>query len=581
MILQALYKYYETLVGKGELSRPGWDRNFKVSFALELDDGGRLINVLDLREEGTIGKKTALMPRVMEVPAHKVRTVGIASNFLCDNSTYILGADGKDREKDRKRALDCFSDCAGLHRQILSTVDSPAAKAVLGFFEHWTPETAPEHPLLAPRWKDISGNANLVFFYNMRAVTEDPDIKAAWQRYYDAVDPDAFISQCLVTGEEQPIAATHPMIKGVMGAQSSGAALVSFNAPAFCSYGHEQNFNAPVGKCAAFGYTAALNYLLADREHCRVIGDTTVVCWAEHGERAYQDFGLNALYGSDNSISDEDLAALLNKLARGEAINWNNTELDPGEHFFFLGISPNAARLSVRFFLRDSFGNFVRNIERHYEDINIVRPAFDTTENLPLWRLASETVNQNSRNKSASPQLAGDLLRAVLMGTPYPATLINGVQLRIRAEHEITRGRAAIIKGYYRRANVPCEKEVFTVQLNEESNYTPYVLGQLFSVLEALQEAANPGINATIKDKYFNSASAAPANVFPVLISLGQKHMRKLDIGQKTYYDKQITRLLGMMTEEFPTRLTLPQQGAFQIGYYHQTQKRYTKKEDK
>ena len=166
-------------------------------------------------------------------------------------------------------------------------------------------------------------------------------------------------------------------------------------------------------------------------------------------------------------------------------------------------------------------------------------------------------------------------------GTPYPATLLNGVMLRIRAEREITRGRAAILKAYYlRRPHPLCPKEVLTVSLNESSTDTAYTLGRLFSVYEAVQQSANPGINATIKDKYFNSAAAMPASIFPVLNNLYQKHLRKLEAGQRVYYDKQIMALKSILGESYPARMTLAQQGSFDLGYYHQTQKRYTKKEE-
>lgn len=123
------------------------------------------------------------------------------------------------------------------------------------------------------------------------------------------------------------------------------------------------------------------------------------------------------------------------------------------------------------------------------------------------------------------------------------------------------------------------------MSLNPDATNTPYILGRLFSVLEAIQESANPGINATIKDKYFNSAAATPAVIFPVLTNLSQKHLKKLrgtNRGLTIAYEKQLTELYSKLAEtEYPTRMNLPQQGAFQLGYYHQTQARYQKKEEK
>ena len=582
MILQALTAYYEAMLKKDIVAPPGWDGAFKVSFWLELNDSGELIDVIDQRHDEPRGKKTVLVPLPMSVPAHVKRSSGVAANFLCDNSSYILGADEKGKPE---RAVQCFEACAALHHTLLDGVDSPAARAVLAFFDTWQPELSAAHPLLAEHWKDITDNANLVFCYDYadgrRTVTEDPAIKDAWQRHYLNTDPDAVMAQCLVTGQTAPIAATHPAIKGVPGAQSSGAALVSFNAPAFCSYGHEQGGNAPVSEYAAFAYTTALNTLLADRDHCKIIGDTAVVCWAENADNAAADLGMDAIFGipEDRGVQESDVTAALKALAAGKSCDWLDGLILPDQHVYFLGLAPNAARLSVRFFLRDSISRFAEHINQHREALEIVRPANDPREDLPVWKLVRETVNMKERNPSPAPQLAGDLMRSILTGSRYPATLLNGVTLRIRAEREITRGRAAIIKAYYtRNRSKYCPEEVLTVTLNDESEYLPYVLGRLFAVLEAVQDAANPGINTTIKDRYFNSACATPAVIFPTLIKLAQKHLQKLDTGKSIHYNRQLTALMGMIHEGFPARMTLPEQGAFQLGYYHQTQKRYEKK---
>ena len=238
--------------------------------------------------------------------------------------------------------------------------------------------------------------------------------------------------------------------------------------------------------------------------------------------------------------------------------------------------------MSVRFFPHDSLKQFAAQIRAHEAALEIVRPAYEPHARLSLWELARETARQGSDGKYGDPppQLPGDLLRAVLTGGRYPATLLNGVTLRIRAEHKITHGKAAILKAYYTRNVSPLvPKEVLTVELNEQSCYQPYVLGRLFAVLEAVQDAANPGVNTTIKDKYFNSACAAPSVVFPTLINLAQKHLQKLGQGSKFFYSRQLTELMGKMTQPYPAHMTLPEQGAFEIGYYHQTQKRYEKKD--
>lgn len=586
MILQALTAYYEQLVRQGKLSAPGWDDSFKVSYELRLNDAGQLLRVVPLLTEKTVGKKTVLAPRAMRVPAHVKRASGIAANFLCDNSTYLLGADEKGKPE---RSADCFKACAKLHHTILDGVDSPAARALLAYFDSWDPAQAAAHPLLAEQWKEITGNANLIFGYEAADhshsfVNDDPAIQNAWQAHYNDRSADSDMGQCLITGKYAPIERTHPNISGVPGAQSSGAALVSFNAPAFCSYGHEQGDNAPVSKYAAFAYTTALNRLLADRNHCKHVGDTTILCWAENAEPVYQDAMSMFLFGADEAagIQESDVQAALKRLSAGQTVPFLEKELSPDQHFYLLGLAPNAARLSVRFFLRDTFGSFAQNLQKHAEEMEIDCSEKEKFRTLPIWAVVNETTRTvPGQPAKPSPQLAGDLLRAVLTGGRYPATLLNGVTLRIRAEQTVTRGRAAVIKAYYLR-NYPTElnKEVYTVSLNETTN-VPYLLGRLFSVLEAVQKAANPGINTTIKDRYFNAACATPGMSFPTLLRLSQKHLRKLNDGLATHYDKQITELMAQLPESgFPARLSLPDQGKFTIGYYHQTQKRYVKKNE-
>ncbi len=577
MILQALVSYYETLAARGELPQPGW-APVKVSYVLNLDDQGDITTVVCIKEEVTRGKKKALVPQIIQLPAPVKRTVGVTANFLCDNSSYILGADKKGKPK---RSLECFQACKTLHETLLVSVEEPAARALLSFFDHWQPEKLTEHPAFAHQdMEDLLASANLIFRYRGRYLHEIPAIRQAWQDYYNnSQDSQQF--PCLVTGKLAPVAQLHPSIKGIYGAQSSGASLVSFNAPAFCSYDREQGLNAPTSQYAAFAYGAALNYLIAT-QNTRV-GDVTLLFWAESGEDAYADALKQFSFGDeDDQYKEEDLKGLMESLAEGADVEWDGTRIDPNMTFYILGISPNAARLSVRFFLRNSFGQFIRSVKAHYDRLEIVRPSFDPFDNIPVWRMLKETVNPNSREKKPAADMAGDTLRTILTNTPYPATLLNGVTLRIRSDREMNRTRAAILKAYYLKNSNPfVPEEVLTVSLNQDSNHEAYVLGRLFSVLEAIQSDANPGINATIRDKYFSSASATPGVVFPTLVNLAQKHLRKLDEGKKIFYDKQLTELMSKLGETYPNRMNLPQQGAFQLGYYHQTQYRFTKKEDK
>ena len=581
MILQALTQYYEDLLRLGKINRPGWSKQ-KLNYSLLLSEEGELLQLLHLQQEVQRGNKTVLGPQEMWVPSPVKRSSGIRPNFLCDTSSYLLGVDGKGKAD---RSIDCFAASKALHLHLLREVDSPIARAIVRFFEHWDPSQAASHPVLQEDWEELLKGGNLTFSLGEQFTAQDPAIADAWTRHYEDSSDDAEPIRCLVTGQPGTLARLHPSIKGVAGAQSSGASLVSFNAPAFCSFEHEQGANAPVSDYAAFAYTTALNTLLADRNRVSRVGDTTILCWAAGGESAYQDCFLMSIF--DDSYTENDILNTLHHLSKGESIQWDDTRLSPDTRFYVLGLAPNAARLSVRFFWQNSFGALARNLERHYQRLEIIRPSFDKFPTLSIWRLVLETVRKvPGRAPEPHPRLAGDLLLAVLNDTLYPATLLNGVELRIRAERSVSRGQAAILKAYYTKYLEQFQpdspmKEALTVQLNEQTNYLPYLLGRLFAVLEGLQQRANPGINTTIKDRYFNSASATPAIVFPQLINLAQKHLNKLDGGLAVYYDKQITELSSRITQTLPTRMSLAEQSAFQLGYYHETQRRYTAKAKK
>ncbi|MGN1002942.1 MAG: type I-C CRISPR-associated protein Cas8c/Csd1 [Oscillospiraceae bacterium] len=573
MILQALTQLYEDLVARGALFPPGWSYA-KISCALCLDESGQLLQTIPLLEEEAVSpKKTVLRPQKKPLPAAVTRTVGILPNFLWDNSSYILGVDDKGKPE---RSKECFLACRDLHHRILDGVDAPAARAILGYFDSWQPEQAAGHPALQACWEELMKGGNLLFRVNGQEAQEDPAIRAAWENHYNRSSGPQ--SQCLVTGKMDTPESVHPTVKGVAGAQSSGAAVVSFNAPAFCSYGKEQSMNAPVGKYAAFAYTSALNYLLSERDNVQRIGDTTVVCWAEGADPVYRKYAGSLLFGNapPQGLTDDTLRSAVKRLADG--LPCEELALDPNRTFYILGLSPNAARLSVRFFYRNTLGAIMRNVNDHHGRMEIVGNPFSV---MPLWAVLRETVNLHTTDKSPSPVMAGAVARAIFSGTPYPASLLEATMLRIRAERDITPGRAAILKAYYlKNPSQQCPEEVLQVSLNENSTNVPYTLGRLFAVYEAVQERANPGINATIKDKYFNSAASTPATIFPILDNLCQKHLRKLEPGLRVFYDRQICVLKSVLEETNPMRLTLPEQGSFNLGYYHQKQARYTKKED-
>ncbi len=589
MILGALVDYYEILAKAGQISRPGYCKA-NVSYALDLAEDGRLIGVMPLKREVQRGKKTVEVPRLIEVPEQAKRSVGVCSNFLCDNSGYVLGIDNKGKPE---RTRQCFEAFKKLHHDVLDGVDSVPAKAILRFLDAWEPDTAKECAALQDEYEALTAGANIIFqVAGLGCAQDDEAIRQAWERHTASREETA-VMQCLVTGQTAPVARLHPSIKGVKGGQPTGVSIVSFNDRAYESYGHEkqQGLNAPVSESATFAYTTALNYLLADTEHKQTYGDTTVIYWAESSKPIYRDLASFFL-SPEPLIEDQNseerkvdkgkeklLGGIFESLVEGEAVAEGvDKQFDKRTRFYVLGLAPNAARLSIRFFLSGEFGGFLDNLAAHHRALDIERSPKDHPY-LPLWRLLLETVSPKSKDKASSPLLSGAVLRSILSGDPYPDALFSNVLLRIRADHDVSRSKAAIIKAYLLRYKKEYKEEA-TVSLNEQSGNPAYVLGRLFAVLEKAQQDANPGINATIKDRYFTSACATPASVFPVLLRLAGHHTSKAKFGYVS--ERKIRDLLDKLDVEnnpYPAHLGLPDQGVFILGYYHQLKANYTKKD--
>ena len=581
MILQSLMQYYESLAEKGKVPCMGWC-HAKVSCAVELDEDGQVKAIIPLKVSEMFGKKEVLVPQQMNVPQMVVRSSGISANFLCDNSKYMLGIDSTGTSQ---RIKECFMAARDKHCSILQDSKGRMAKAIIRYFEQWNPDNADVNPVIKAHWEDLTDGGNLIFCMESDYAQEDEEIKKIWNIYQDN-NSGLVDGICLVTGEKAEIARIHRGIKGVPGAQSSGAALVSFNAPAFESYGKEQSYNAPVGKKAEFAYTTALNYLLSEKKYTFQLGDSMVIYWAESAQTQYQDI-FKSFFNS--SIDNQkELEKVFTNLKNGLAVDIDDVRIDLNQRFYILCLAPNAARLSIRFYYQNSFGNILENLSRHYERMSIVKPEWGK-DYLSIQEMLMETVNKKSKDKKPVSNMATLVLRDILVDDRYPTSLYTGVLTRIRAEQGgITYGRAAIVKAYLIKNYNMKEGEKY-MGLNENCNEQAYVLGRLFAILELVQKDANPGINSTIKERYFNSACATPASVFPILIKLKNSHLKKIErssTGLKIQYEKTITELMGKLNIAetqigFPRRLSLEEQGKFMLGYYHQIQKRYEKKEDK
>lgn len=572
-MIQSLIKYYENLG-----NTDGWN-DLPVKYTLVIDENGQLKDVVFVGGQEEIKGKTRDVAAFMLLPAHTKRTSGVLPNFLADKTDYLLGV----LEGDEKKALKRYEACKQLHLDILKDANSECAKALKCFYENWQPEKWLNYPCLTEKIKELSKETNVVFRCDFHGRVgqyphEDDEIKTAWDSYYARREGNEAAegqrSVCLATGKVGPVERVHPGIRGIGGNESS---LVSFNNSAFSSYGKEQSYNAPMSKYAAFAYTNAINTLIKEMDSHFHMGDTMVLFWAENGGEGFgslfEDFALNgkAFY------SKEDLREKVSQICQGIVTEYDDQLIDPDREFYILGLDPAKGRLSVSFFLKGTFGRFIRNIQAHCERTTIVG-----CEGLSVQGMLDAMKNTKSSDKTVHRNLRVETFKAVINDTFYPAAILNSVQMRIMAEHDITPQRAAIIKAYYmknKNKNVP--EEVLTMSLNRQSTNIPYNLGRLFAVLEDVQKKA---INvtdstATIASRFFSSASSTPSQVFPSLINLAQNHLAKLDEGLRIYRDKEITEILDAMGEEWPKKLDLAQQGAFQLGYYHEKKDLYTKKE--
>lgn len=612
MILQSLYNYYQVLLQENEVAEPGYS-NALVSHAVNISKQGDLLDIIPLYVPAQQGKKDR--PRRLNVPEQFTRA-GTAPKpyFMCDTSAFMLGVP-EQKEKDTQYGLRRFEAFRQHNIEILSKVDSPFAHAVVAYLQTHDPKKAKDNVVIARHLEDLVQGNYLIFYIEGKDALSDPKIKRAWEDY--ALGREALEMQCLVTGEVEPIARTHPAIKGVRDAQSRGALLVSFNLDAFTSYGREQGANSPVSRRVASGYGVALNYLLSEQNPNRpiLLGDATVVYWADTADKRYQSAFyafLNPEYQQEQGEEEEteeakgkrkrakekekQMGEWADTVRQGKAIDLAKLreELDGNTRFYVLGLAPNSSRLLIRFVLTEPFGVFAERIMQHYEDVKIDREhpnqrKYITPSQILRECIPSSITDPKSRQKllkSSWSLLGGAFMRSILTGAPYPEGLYAAFINRIRHDTDETNDegrrrnvkinyiRAAYIKAHlirkYRRQGNNPYQEALQMSLNESYTHPAYVLGRLFAWLERAQRAAlGQNINATIKDRYFTSACASPASVFPILLRLSHHHLEKAEYGK--YFERQIEGLLATLeAKPFPAHLTLDEQGIFILGYYHQ-----------
>ena len=569
MILQALDAYYRRKQADPDPAKrlPAFGLEDKeIPFVLEIAIDGKLLNLADTRS--AVGKKK--IGQRFLVPQGVKKTSGVAANLLWDTAEYVLGIDTRGNPERVAEQHAAFR--ARIEALPEDVRQDDGILAVLAFLDTFRLEWLATFPALA----DIQASNPVISFRlhgDVELVCQRPVVVAATAHQAE----DASDGVCLVSGAPAAIERLHPAIKGVWGAQTSGANIVSFNLDAFNSYGKAQGANAPLGKAAVFAYTTALNHLLARDSRQRIqVGDTSTVFWAEEShtlETAMPDlFGEPPKDSPDRNT--DAIKALYASVASGQfSVGGPNTR------FHVLGLAPNAARISIRFWETSTAAELAKRIAQHFDDIAVARAPHDP-EHLSLFRLLTGLALLNKAD-NIPPNLGGEVMRAILEGLPYPATLLNLAVARCRAEQKPTYARAAAIKASlnrFIRFRNSAEKE-FTPMLDPTNTNPAYRLGRLFAALEKIQEDASPGLNATIRDRYYGAASSTPAAVFPTLLRLSKHHLGKLNAGLAVNRERLIGEIMnGFDAATFPPRhLALPDQARFALGYYQQRQSFFTK----
>ncbi len=571
MILQALADYYDRQ--KADLPPFGYELNERIPFTIVLNQEGKFLDL----EDNRIGEGKKKRPRPFFVPQSQKRT-GTKSwqtaFLLWDHLGYVLGYDPEDPESAKKQHRSFQERLAKIFPD--SDLDT-GVNAVLKFLKTGDFSSLYQHPA----WTEIKNTPSNITF----RLEGDLCLVCQRQKVQEAIikldsDNKAGTARCLITGKINSIARLHTAIKGIRGAQMAGADLVSFNFGAACSYGKtfaDRGANSPISEYAMFAYTTALNYLLrANSRQKLLVGEDTFVFWAERPNQVEELFADWLQPDPDDPTRGTEAIATLYKAPIKSGI----CPLDQDDtRFFVLGLSPNNARLAVRLWNVSTVRELATNVRQHFEDLAIIRSPHDP-EFLPIWRLLVATAAQG-KSENIPPLLTGEVLRAILNGTPYPQMLLATTLQRIRAEQgTVSYVRAALIKAILIRNSrfyKSIQQEV-TVSLDPENTNIGYRLGRLFAVLERTQALASGDLNATIRDRFYGAASSTPVTVFPYLMNkLMPHHLNKLTTGQKIWLENLIGQILEAATQ-FPTNLSLDDQGRFAIGYYHQRQDFFTKK---
>jgi CRISPR-associated protein Csd1 len=574
MILQALKEYYDRKLNEGLIAQDGWIMG-GIDFLIDLDLEGNIQDIEDLREfEGK--KKVSHLFYIPNIgnQALKHSNSGKDANLLWDNASFVfgLGDKGDLRLQSMIDAIDKWIGEASdqgiiaVRRFLVKGLENRSHfDYALSYLEYGE--------LLKKGTVKISFRVPQT---NYPVVFQSPIVTNALKRIGNQSEEKSdILGTCLVTGEKNvEIELTHPVTKGVWRAQPAGACIVSFNKEAFNSYGKNQSLNAPVSKITASQYGKALNNLLDSQRQCIHIGDASIVFWSEKQSSFESDFSFFFIEPEKDNpdVGTHKVKALFESISTGAYL-----DDDSNIRFFILGLAPNAGRIAIRFWHVGTISEFATKIKQYFEDFSIIKPS-NELKFYPIWRILAN-IAKKDESKNIPPNLAGEFMRTIFNGTPYPETLLQAAIRRIHSdtENRVKPIRAALIKAYLNRYYRFYPKQNFkevNMELDISQPSIGYQLGRLFATLEKIQEKANPKINSTIRERFYGSASSTPQIVFPILLRLKMHHFAKLDKGAVVYYEQVLGQIMTRLND-FPASLCLHEQGLFAIGYYHQRQEFY------
>lgn len=605
MILQSLTQLFERI--QAEDDNPYGVPTFgytvqNISFRIILNPDGSVIDIQDARDTITETSKTGRtkmkqVPKSTLLPDLGGRSRNTKANFLYDKLSYLTAFD---KDPDRSAlAKEHFDAAKARHLEWREAIPHPEYQAVCAFFENFNKE---DHLDKLNEITKLGANPVGVFrvIPSHKDVHDLQEVKRFWAIHGEAIKADGeekFEGICLVTGELSAIARKHePTLKGF---GQDSPLLVSFNDNAYTSYDKSQSYNAPVSESAVFAYCNALNALLAgpqSHRHHIMIGDTNTLFWTEKKTSTESLFAkiLNGgisleteITTTENQAKHREIQALLTMLRLGGGTSLNELKDNPDTKFYILGLAKmNKSRVAVRFWHVSTIGQMLENLQDHYQNLALTRKK----DSHPFWepefpsaqRILEETA-RNRERKAIAPLLGGQLMQAILNRSPYPHTLFQGILNRLKVVEKDQQGKtiervpylkAAILKAILIRNF----NQTIEMSLNTQRTEPAYLLGRLFAALEKTQEDALGKLNAGIRERFYSSASATPGSVFPRILRTYQHHLSKLEGGMKTNRERLIQAIHAPL-DGYPAHLTLEQQGLFAIGYYHQRQDFFTKKE--